>query len=443
MKKVISSIIIALLLLTSVLAISASAAGLTATVSKKSCAREGTVTLDVTLSQSVKVKDGAVTVAFDSSVLELVSAEWKISSAILTTYDKDTNLGAFAFNGSGNVSGKIFSITFKVKKDAPLKETAVKCDIQLRDENSSQISLSNVSGSVNVTCKHDFSKKDDKHQASSASCTAPASYYYSCTVCGEKGSKTYTVGSPNAHTYDKQIATRDFLVDADTKCVEKATYYYSCACGAKGSETFEGDASWSHVFTDAWYITASGHYRACVDCGQKKDSSGHVKSEKGICAVCCFVIEEGEEHVHIYGESWEKNGVGHWHECECGARESLDFHNWDKGVVIKEASENSEGSKKFVCNVCKAEKTEPIPKVEVEEEPGDNTQNPPEQNDETPSSPAEPAGPSPILVAAITLGAVAVIEVIVFVIIKAAKGKKAPSTEKEEEKEEPKDDESK
>lgn len=445
MKKVISSLIIALLLLTSVLAISASAAGLTATVSNKSCAREGTVTIDVTLSQSVTVKDGAVTVVYDSSILELVNAEWKVSSAILTTYDKDTNLGAFAFNGTGTVSGKIFSATFKVKANAPLGDTAIKCDIQLRDANSTQISVTNTPGKVNVTCKHDFSKKDDRHQANPATCTSAATYYYSCTVCGEKGNRTYTVGSPIAHTFNKQVATKDFLVDANAKCVEKTNYYYSCECGAKGSETFEGDASWSHTFTDSWYINAQGHWHACIDCGQKKDSSGHIQGEKGICTVCYFVIEESEEHIHVYSDIWEKNDVGHWHECECGSRESLDFHAWDDGVVISEASETSEGSKKFVCDVCKAEKTESIPKLEVEEKPSDNTQNQPEKDNGASNAPAptEPKGPSPFIVVAITLGAVAIVEVIVFVIIKAAKGKKQPSTdEKEENAEESKEDDS-
>ena len=437
MKKTLASIL-TLLFLISALAISASAAGLTATVSNKSCARGSTVTVDVSLSQATTVKSGAVEVIYDSSILEFVSAKWKVD-ALIVNYDQSKNLGAFAFNGIGTVSGVIFSVTFKVKDSAPLGNTAVNCNVQLKDASDSPISLTNTAGSINVTCKHDFSKKDNAYPASPASCTSAATYYYSCSVCGEKGSRTYTSGNPTSHTYDKQVAEEKFLV-APVNCVEKAEYYYSCQCGAIGTEKFEGDASWSHSFSEGWFIGTSGHWHACIECGQKKDSSGHIAGDNGICTVCSFVIEANDEHVHIFGEEWKKNDVGHWHECSCGLKESLDFHNWDEGTVTSEVSETAEGEMKFVCTVCGEEKTESIPKVEPEVKPDEKpvekpTETPDEKPDEDPNTndTAVSNGPSPILVAAITLGSVAVIEVIAFVIYKAVKTKKSTEPKANEE----------
>ncbi len=60
-----------------------------------------------------------------------------------------------------------------------------------------------------------------------------------CNTCG---------GNIN-HVYDRQAAT-DAYKASDATCTAKATYYYSCQCGAKGTETFESGSALGHNYTE-------------------------------------------------------------------------------------------------------------------------------------------------------------------------------------------------
>ena len=141
--------------------------------------------------------------------------------------------------------------------NAPIGKTYVECNIQLKD-GSNNVSVTNNKGSIDVTCKHNFTEKNNEFLASEATCTSPTMYYYACSICGEKGTTTYSDGSALAHTFDKQVATSDYLVNS-VKCVNEAEYYYSCSCGAKGTEKFSGDASWSHNYSNNLFISTDGH----------------------------------------------------------------------------------------------------------------------------------------------------------------------------------------
>ena len=64
----------------------------------------GEVTLDVTVSGSETALSGAVEVIYDKDVLELVKAEWHTDGALLSTFDKATDKGAFAYQTSKSIS---------------------------------------------------------------------------------------------------------------------------------------------------------------------------------------------------------------------------------------------------------------------------------------------------------------------------------------------------
>ncbi|MBR6382483.1 MAG: DUF4214 domain-containing protein [Lachnospiraceae bacterium] len=65
-----------------------------------------------------------------------------------------------------------------------------------------------------------------------ATCTTPATYYYSCK-CGAKGEETFTRGEPLGHDFQKNLFTdNDKYLKSPATCKEAATYYYACyACG--------------------------------------------------------------------------------------------------------------------------------------------------------------------------------------------------------------------
>ena len=86
-------------------------------------------------------------------------------------------------------------------------------------------------------CSYMQKNTDEYYLAYSASCLSPAEYYYSCSTCGAKGTKTFTSGSEK-HGSKVQIATDGHLKTAGT-CTTAAVYYESCAdCGYNFSTTF-------------------------------------------------------------------------------------------------------------------------------------------------------------------------------------------------------------
>jgi hypothetical protein len=193
----------------------------------------------------------------------------------------------------------------------------------------------------------------------------------------------------------------------NVKCVNEADYYYSCSCGARGKETFTADASWSHNFSENWFISADGHWHQCLDCGAKKDNAGHTPNGNNVCDKCQFVLSNDGTHYHSFGDSWSKNEDAHWHECSCGLKNDLELHNWNAGKVTKPATESAEGEMLFTCTDCGQTKTEAIEKLEGEK-------------------PAPEESGSPIIYAAVAVVALLVVEAVGFAIYRAVAKKKQP-----------------
>ena len=195
---------------------------------------------------------------------------------------------------------------------------------------------------------HDFTAEvaEEKYLKSAATCTEKATYYKSCTVCGEKGTETFEVGNilghdwgewqPNgngihsrickrnathketvscfggtatcqakavcsvcgqeygqlaAHDFTAEVAEEKYLKSAAT-CTEKATYYKSCTvCGEKGTETFEVGNILGHDWGE-WQSNGNDtHSRICTrNSGHKETvncSGGTATCQaKAVCAVC-------------------------------------------------------------------------------------------------------------------------------------------------------------
>ena len=109
---------------------------------------------------------------------------------------------------------------------------------------------------------YDQAVVSDKYKATDATCTAKATYYYSCS-CGEKGTETFENGEMLAHTYNKEVATDEYKA-TDASCTEQATYYYSCSCGAKGTETFKTGETLAHTYDQK--VVAEAHKADVATC---------------------------------------------------------------------------------------------------------------------------------------------------------------------------------
>jgi len=93
----------------------------------------------------------------------------------------------------------------------------------------------------------------------------------------------------HTHTFDQRVATSDYLATAAT-CTEPATYYYSCTCGEKGTETFEDGTALGHTFAQTWSKDAENHWHAatCEHTDLKKDVAPHkfVVASDGLSKSC-------------------------------------------------------------------------------------------------------------------------------------------------------------
>lgn len=88
-------------------------------------------------------------------------------------------------------------------------------------------------------------------------------HWHACNGCDEQLDKA-------EHLFNQEVATEEYLATSAT-CTAKATYYYSCECGAKGAETFENGETIAHQYVvdhdDAQ------HWNKCSVCGYIDETS--------------------------------------------------------------------------------------------------------------------------------------------------------------------------
>ena len=102
---------------------------------------------------------------------------------------------------------------------------------------------------------------------STATCTAKATYYYSCS-CGIMTFDSYfEYGETLPHSYTEMKTEKKYIANPGT-CVSSADYYYSCTCGAIGEETFETVEKGNHDFVN-------GSCKYCGEPGENPPSTGN------------------------------------------------------------------------------------------------------------------------------------------------------------------------
>ena len=163
---------------------------------------------------------------------------------------------------------------------------------------------------------HDFTEQviDEAHLKSAATCKAYAVYYYDCSRCDVMATDTdtnptfeYTAGGYGAHKFDAQSTDAQYLA-SDASCTAKAKYYYSCSvCGEKGTETFESGYLAAHtpgewiVDTAATCTTNGSKHQVCSVCKatiatETITASGHteISANNGVAATCTTAGKESD-----------------------------------------------------------------------------------------------------------------------------------------------------
>ena len=140
----------------------------------------------------------------------------------------------------------------------------------------------NGNGIHSRICKRNATHKETVScSGGTATCQAKAV----CSVCGQE------YGQLAAHDFTAEVAEEQYLKSAAT-CTEKATYYKSCTvCGEKGTETFEVGNILGHDWGE-WQSNGNDtHSRICTrNSGHKETvncSGGTATCQaKAVCAVC-------------------------------------------------------------------------------------------------------------------------------------------------------------
>ena len=312
---------------------------------------------------------------------------------------------------------------------------------------------------------HDYQETvDERYLKSTATCTSPAIYYKSCSVCGAASTDTFEYGEKAAHSYVQQhdedqhwkecsvchdkievenhsggtatctakavcstcgtaygeLAAHNYQETVDAQylksvatCTSPAIYYKSCSvCGAASTDTFEYGETAAHSYVQQH--DAEKHWEECSVCHTKINEAVHSGGTatciaKAVCSVCRTeygaLADHGTVHhgrieptctttgsieywqcsvcgkkfsdaactteaanvtldklPHSAGTAWEKDTAYHWHLCVNCESEVMDkaAHTYGDWVVITEATETETGLRKRTCSVCGYEQTEEI-----------------------------------------------------------------------------------
>ena len=241
-----------------------------------------------------------------------------------------------------------------------------------------------------ATCEHTDEKGsygphrwDDGMITKNAGHNVDGEKVYTCVDCGYK--KTEVIpGQP--HDYNQRVVDAKYLKSAAT-CTTPATYYYSCVCGAVGTETFTDGEAKGHTFSDQWSYNEIQHWRAatCEHKDEKIQVGDHIwnpgvittqptATTKGVktytCSVCGATKTEEvapSTHQHTFATTWQGNATYHWHPATCGDNNVSDLgeHRWNAGVVTSWPTHTTPGQKVYTCSVCGMTKTETLQQTHV------------------------------------------------------------------------------
>ena len=151
---------------------------------------------------------------------------------------------------------------------------------------------------------HDFTaeKAEENYLKSAATCTAKAVYYKSCTVCGEKGTETFSYGTPLDHDWGEPSYTWTAVPDgymcvASSKCKncdedvgDIATVTYAVTkeptCLEEGTGTYTATFSVENGFpaqTKDITLPATGHDWDTTEYTWTPTEDGYTCTAKRIC----------------------------------------------------------------------------------------------------------------------------------------------------------------
>ena len=235
---------------------------------------------------------------------------------------------------------------------------------------------------------HSFTaeKAEEQYLKSAATCTAKAVYYKSCTVCGEKGTETFSYGTPLDHDWgewtqnsDQKTHTRICKRDAshtETKDCHGGTATCTAKAVCEDCETAYGEFA-AHSFTaekaeenylksEATCTEPAVYYKSCKACGLTSEDTEQEDT-----------FQYGNPLGHDYDTEWSQDETHHWYVCKrCQDVAELEEHTASGWITDKAATAKADGERHKECTVCGyILETDTIPATGSKTKPGkqDNT----------------------------------------------------------------------
>ena len=186
-----------------------------------------------------------------------------------------------------------------------------------------------------VKNNEDFHRFDDGKETTPATEDAEGVMTYTCKTCGFE--KTEPIEKlPHKHSYEKDWSYDDVY------------HWHASTCGHEGKDKA------AHIFDDGYievYPTDTTEgliVYTCIGCGYFYDE---VLGTTG--------------HTHEYSEEWSSDAEYHWHAatCEHALTKNKAAHEFGKGEITKQPTEDEEGITSYFCKTCGYEKQEPINKL--------------------------------------------------------------------------------
>ena len=281
----------------------------------------------------------------------------------------------------GTASGETFTYgttidhSYEIKHDAEKhwQECSV-CHTKTNEEAHSGGTATCTAKAVCTTCGAEYGElaahnyqelAEEKYLKSPATCTSPAIYYKSCSVCGTASEETFTYGTTIDHSYELKhdaekhwqecsvchTKTNEAVHSGGTAtCIAKAV---CSVCHTEYGALADHDTVHHNRVDPTCTTTGSIEYWQCSACGKKFSD-----------AACTTEVTDVtlDKLPHSAGTAWEKDTTYHWHLCTSCGSEVMDkaVHTYGDWVTVAEATEAEAGLRKRTCSVCGYEQTEEI-----------------------------------------------------------------------------------
>ena len=161
------------------------AAGASLTVADMPAKADETVYLSVSLNGTLTADAIGVRYSYDSALLEPLpdSSIWDVSGSLSDFSQEDS--GVWANAQSKELTGRLFTLAFRLKEGVTLTESSVSCTVVFKNGESSSTELT-ATGKVYTVCDHTYSDWANAGQLD---------HSRTCTLCGKKQSQTHTWNS--------------------------------------------------------------------------------------------------------------------------------------------------------------------------------------------------------------------------------------------------------